>query len=989
MSGVLSGPPNIMFVYDNSGSMDWEFMVQGSNEGLYEGKYYPFDNPGDNNYSGSILTDSQRLEWMSQWAGHNRLAYSPHNTYTPWPGQTDADTTNVRSNPTNAAYTLNLTAEFVEVPQLVTVTNEIIVDNLDSGFSKTGPWDDAGSYYWSDDLAHYTATWTTALDPGSYIVEVKYNANNYRSTALPYTVVHDGGQSTYYINQRYYGNQWVQLGSGTFSFTSGTGTVYIDYTKTGSYDRACADQVRFSMPVTYSAISIKNAHYYVIDDVDADGELDAGEGIYLVNFVSGVRQYYLFTDADSDDRIDAGELTSVTVDSLPDSVRAKKYNELGDAIGYLNDAEDLQNFANWYSFYRKREYVAKAAVSRSIVNLNRVQVGFYTINSGVRQTVLPINVETNAIIVDNKDSGYSESGSWSESGSPNEYLNSSRYTSNSGNTATFRPNLPAAGDYNVYAWWNCYNNRDQKARYTVHYDGASASYEMNQRQEAGNVCGDWVQLGSGPFAFAEGTSGTVTVTRHSGSTGSSTNADAVKFEPVSGGVNVDQSDDLLAILYSIDSNGNTPLRTALQNVGRYYSQDDGYTGNLGSSPYWTEEDGGGCQHAFAIVISDGYWNGSSPGVGNQDSGKGSPYADSHSDTLADVAMYYYSNDLASGLTDVVPTTTCDQAAYQHMVTYTISFGVLGTLTPDTGDPCFLNPATPHPTWPNPTSSDAAKIDDLWHAAVNGRGIFFSAQDPQQLVDSLVSLMQDIEARTSSGASVSVNGEELNSGTILYQSTYETSGWTGDVVAYPVDPDTGEVIRTSDRILWKASEKLQAIPWASRNILTYKGSGLTTFDGTYAGMPFTWDNLTTDQKSDLGSDLVSGSDAETRAMNLVDYLRGNEISGFRARTRRLGDIVHSAPYLFINSIYVGANDGMLHVLDASTGIERLAYIPGHVFPNLSSLGEIDFQHKFFVDQTPYIRGQRGPARRHHKPAGGRAGKRGQGRLRPGCHQRRQC
>ena len=47
-------------------------------------------------------------------------------------------------------------------------------------------------------------------------------------------------------------------------------------------------------------------------------------------------------------------------------------------------------------------------------------------------------------------------------------------------------------------------------------------------------------------------------------------------------------------------------------------------------------------------------------------------------------------------------------------------------------------------------------------------------------------MQDIEARTASGASVSVNGEELDAGTILYQSSYETDDWTGNVSAYPVD-----------------------------------------------------------------------------------------------------------------------------------------------------------------------------------------------------------
>ena len=33
------------------------------------------------------------------------------------------------------------------------------------------------------------------------------------------------------------------------------------------------------------------------------------------------------------------------------------------------------------------------------------------------------------------------------------------------------------------------------------------------------------------------------------------------------------------------------------------------------------------------------------------------------------------------------------------------------------------------------------------------------------------------------------------------------------------------------------------------------------------------------------------------------------------------------------VYAGANDGMLHGFDAETGVERLAFIPGAVFPNL--------------------------------------------------------
>jgi len=72
---VQSAAANIMFILDNSGSMDWEFLTEGT-DGTFEGDIeYLFDDPGgDNTYStyfsvGTILTGSDRGKWKSQWSG--------------------------------------------------------------------------------------------------------------------------------------------------------------------------------------------------------------------------------------------------------------------------------------------------------------------------------------------------------------------------------------------------------------------------------------------------------------------------------------------------------------------------------------------------------------------------------------------------------------------------------------------------------------------------------------------------------------------------------------------------------------------------------------------------------------------------------------------------------------------------------------------------------------------------------------------------------
>ncbi len=1019
---IMPAPANIMFILDNSGSMDWEMMVAGQANGTFpgpDGGYtYVFSDPGDNNYGptswwGNSVQDLNPGLWKAQWSGYNRMYYNPEVNYQPWPGMQDVDIDNdltqVRSNPYRAGDTFDLTAQYQQVA--ARIETEVIVDNLDPEFSKSDDADPAPAdaphwasasydnqwgtdYYYSqptDAEGNAWARWTPDLpQAGTYEVFAWYRTLESRRDDVTYDILHDGSTTTVstigneaggtqisHNSDDGQGDQWISLG--TFDFAA-DGNEYVQLNAIHTTEGCCkytADAVKFVMPV--NPISISNAHYYAWNDANDDGVVDNLE-IYLVNFEneSGnwVRKYYQFDDKNGNDEVENEELIAVDSGSVPDSIKPKIYDDTGTIVlREKTDREDLQNFANWYSFYRRRELTAKAAVARAINSMEGVQVGLYTINyySGyhpVRQTVLPVHLDTNAIVVDNKDSAFSVSGSWSESGSPNEWQDSAYYTTTVGDSATWRPHIPQSGTYNVYAWWNCYNYRDRLAEYTIEYDGGTDTVVKNQREEGGNVCGEWVLLGT--YNFAEGTSGSVSVTRRGsgGDYGSSTVADAIMFEPVSGTVNVDQTDSLLSLLYDIDSAGGTPLRDALLNVGRYYSQDDGYSGNLGDSPLAAEEDGGACQQSFTILMTDGYYNGPSPGVGNQDGGEGAPYEDNYSDTLADVAMKYYKEDLASGLPDQIPAGFCDKATWQHMVTYTVSFGVHGTLTPQDNDgdgkeddPCFLDDSTPDPVWPQPVADSPTAVDDLWHAAVNGRGQFFSASDPDELVDALVAVLENIESRTASGSSIAANGEDLKTGAALYQAQYDPSNWSGDLLAYSVNPVTGEI--QVDSPLWSAANTLQGVDASDRSIVTYDGAG--------AGIPFRIDELTSDQKDILDPGWTT--DIST-ATDMLNYLRGEEIAGFRPRFRKLGDLVHSAPLLVhgalaegdgidndldgetdesgerrMGTIFVGGNDGMLHAFNAETGEERFAYIPNLLFSKLPDLTDNAYDHEFFVDLSP--------------------------------------
>ncbi len=430
----------------------------------------------------------------------------------------------------------------------------------------------------------------------------------------------------------------------------------------------------------------------------------------------------------------------------------------------------------------------------------------------------------------------------------------------------------------------------------------------------------------------------------------------------------------------------TPARTALEDLGELFEHTSGY-------PILPEADGGACQQNFSIVVSDGYWNGGPPAVGNADADDpanafdGGPYADGVSNTLADVAMHYYKRDLKTGMTNAVPTTpTVDEADHQHLVTYTVAFGVTGLLDPfgtkTPGDDSDTDPTASGFSWPDPDAGDAEKIDDLWHAAYNGRGQFLSAQNPVELAESLSDAISNIAARTGSAAAVAFNSTILETGSVAYLARFNSGDWSGELLAYDIDPLTGDLAATPS---WNSGDELDAQAPSSRTILTYNGS---------QGIPFQWASLTVAQQNDLKTNSAGGVDSDDVAMARLDYLRGDRSNegtgyGFRTRAGVLGDLVHSNP-VYVGEpqlnypdaapfpdatgekysefkaaqqnrdgvVYVGANDGMLHGFDDASGQEVLAYIPSNLFSSNSAEGlhyltDPGYSHRYYTDLSPSV------------------------------------
>ncbi len=251
----------------------------------------------------------------------------------------------------------------------------------------------------------------------------------------------------------------------------------------------------------------------------------------------------------------------------------------------------------------------------------------------------------------------------------------------------------------------------------------------------------------------------------------------------------------------------------------------------------------------------------------------------NSDTLADVAAYYYNTDLRRPSTDTgvastdrtgtctgpvispsttpndlcannVPTYGRDVSTKQHMTTFTLGLGAQGkmvysdyqndaagarTYVPDywsqvSGDFYDVKSGTtPNATngicswmtsgsctWPTPSANDAANIDDLWHAAINGRGTYFSASDPTSLTASLAATLAQISLVPRPGAAAAAASSNPNisaSDNYVFSSSYRSIEWWGELIRQQID-DNGQLSAQQ----WSAMQLLDCATtaWAANH-----------------------------------------------------------------------------------------------------------------------------------------------------------------------------
>lgn len=305
------------------------------------------------------------------------------------------------------------------------------------------------------------------------------------------------------------------------------------------------------------------------------------------------------------------------------------------------------------------------------------------------------------------------------------------------------------------------------------------------------------------------------------------------------------------------------------------------------------------------------------------------------------------------------------------------------------------------------NANALAVMNAMAAAGGGWPTAFLATDSATFQSAFSTVAQDILSKDGSSSAVAVaNPNVTGSDNASYASFYNSGTWTGDLVSYPIDITTGQPNINSP--IWttgcssptalidpndatkgvkgcSAQVQLDLKSISSRKIATYTGNS-----GTGQGIQFqpttatTTTKLSTAQQTLLNSTTTPPGPSD--GATVVAYLRGDrsqEGTNYRVRAHILGDVVNAEPvivrepnqsyadtcYSFAVTgtcttafksqqanrtriVYQGANDGMLHAFNASSGNEEWAYVPNLLMGGLNALSKkTGFTHKYYVDGTP--------------------------------------
>ncbi len=510
--------------------------------------------------------------------------------------------------------------------------------------------------------------------------------------------------------------------------------------------------------------------------------------------------------------------------------------------------------------------------------------------------------------------------------------------------------------------------------------------------------------------------------------------------------------NMITSIHNMTPSSWTPLAETLYEMVRFFRQDSPYYSNapadyqtgLNYDPYYFDYPASSsnsdqyvpCAKSFILFLTDGESTqdtniptsikGYSTGYRFAGTAVGATYGSNGRDYMIDVAYWARINDMRPG--DCTDTPTSFQQCLtgtQNVILYPVfMFGTGSTLLKDaaiTGGFKDLD-ADNVPDCTTTPAECYRDSDEDGTVESNGEDLpltYYEGDDGYALETNITAAIRDILKRVASGTSVSVISTSASGAGNIYQCYFLPSKtvnnnditWIGHLLQLGVN-ETGELLDSANNTLtfsfdenegqtyvtaggtqyaltewtgykWDAGEKLVTKTPASRTIKTF-------VDADNDGVVDSGEFISFDDGNEAALSPYLTDSTYTNSANIINFIRGSNISGYRDRTYtdgtnqyKLGDIVYSTPTVVTSPaenysllygddtydtffsanknrdtvVYIGANDGMLHAFCAEDGgcdsgalkgEELWSYIPYNVLPHLKWLTDPNYSHVYYVD-----------------------------------------
>jgi type IV pilus assembly protein PilY1 len=270
-----------------------------------------------------------------------------------------------------------------------------------------------------------------------------------------------------------------------------------------------------------------------------------------------------------------------------------------------------------------------------------------------------------------------------------------------------------------------------------------------------------------------------------------------------------------------------------------------------------------------------------------------------------------------------------------------------------------------------------KSNAEWAEGIDAEGqtqprTYFLAGEPRQMAAAVRRVLRQVVAPADdeavNGAVSSVGIAKAGASQYVSRSTGQRGAGSLLSHALSYDEATGSV-RRADRPDWDAGALLTGSAMAEPAVAARDPSKrrIFTLSSAGAGIPFEWSALDEVLRGHLGATPhVEPAASDALGADRLAYLRGDRrkeesVAGgvFRVRDSVMGRVAHSIPFVTEErqgrapTVYVGANDGMLHAFSARTGDELFAYVPRALFSKLAGYTSPDHAYGGLADGSATV------------------------------------